>query len=141
MADEIMKIFRRGGRLLQIAAAAASVGAGMIYLKSRGKSSVVVDECQDVPDPNFSLIAVKIPSTIDPFLVKLPSSEGNPNVFSKPEEIPKPVDDENQTEDLNSKMPSYMDSWTNPEITKNTFLEITKPAKEIFENPEDPKKD
>ena len=129
MADEIMKVFRRGGRLLQIAAAAASVGAGMIYLKNRRKSSVVVDESQDVPDPNFSLIAVKIPSTIDPFLVKLPSSEGNPNVFSKPEEIPKPVD-ENQTD---SKMPSYMDSWTNPEISK--------PAKEIFENPEDPKKD
>ena len=130
MADEIMKVFRRGGRLLQIAAAAASVGAGMIYLKNRGKSSIVVDESQDVPDPNFSLIAVKIPSTIDPFLVKLPSSEGNPNVFSKPEEIPKPVD-ENQTD---SKMPSYnKDSWSNPENPK--------PANETNENPEDPKND
>ena len=134
MADEIMKVFKRSGRLLQIAAAAASVGAGMIYLKNRGKSSVVVDESQDVPDPNFSLIAVKIPSTIDPFLVKLPSSEGNPDVFSKPEEIPKPVD-ENQTD---SKMPSYnKDSWS----PSNPDPETPKPAKETNENPEDPKND
>ena len=129
MADEIMKVFRRGGRLLQIAAAAASVGAGMIYLKNRGKSSVVVDESQDVPDSKLPSIAVKIPSTIDPFLVKLPSSEGNPDVFSKPEEISKPVD-ENQTD---SKMPSYKDSWSNPETPQ--------PAKETNENPEDPKND
>ena len=128
MAEQIKKFFGRG-RLLPIAAAATGVGAGMIYLKNRGKSSVVVDESQDVPDPNFSLIAVKIPSTIDPFLVKLPSSEGNPNVFSKPEEIPKPVD-ENQTD---SKMPSYKDSWSNPETPQ--------PAKETNENPEDPKYD
>ena len=117
MAEQIKKFFGRG-RLLPMAAAATGVGAGMIYLKNRGESTVVVDESQsNVPES-------KLPSS---------TNQVNPKIISKPEEIPKPVDDENQTEDLNSKMPSYMDSWTNPEITK--------PAKEIFENPEDPKKD
>ena len=124
MAEQIKKFFGRG-RLLPIAAAATGVGAGMIYLKNRGKSSVVVDESQsNVPES-------KLPASRNQDL-ELPP-QANPKIFLNPEGIPKPVDDENQTEDLNSKMPSYMDSWTNPEITK--------PAKEIFENPEDPKKD
>ena len=124
MAEQIKKFFGRG-RLLPIAAAATGVGAGMIYLKNRGKSSVVVDESQsNVPES-------KLPASRNQDLELPPQT--NPKIFSNPEGIPKPVDDENQTEDLNSKMPSYMDSWTNPEITK--------PAKEIFENPEDPKKD
>ena len=124
MAEQIKKFFGRG-RLLPIAAAATGVGAGMIYLKNRGKSSVVVDESQsNVPES-------KLPASRNQDL-ELPP-QANPKIFSNPEGISKPVDDENQTEDLNSKMPSYMDSWTNPEITK--------PAKEIFENPEDPKKD
>ena len=77
------------------------------------------------------LIAVKILITIDPFLVKLPSSEGNLHVFSKPEEFLKPID-ENQTKDLNFKIPHYMNSWANPEIPKL--------AKETTVSREDPKK-
>ena len=133
MAEEIKKFFGRG-RLLPIAVAATGVGAGMIYLKNREKSPVVVDESQsNVQDS------------------KLPSPWKN-QALDLPSEVPKPkiLDDLNskmealnsKMEDLNSKMLSYMDSWAKPEQTPWAKPEIRKPAdKEIIENPEEnPKK-